>query len=429
MVLAMDLPVDVLAEIFSAHVQGEELKRQKQAALCQRSPSPLASLCLSHVCRQWRLAAFSTPEIWRYIHIDLTCCSQAMGVARPVYLPRFALWSLQRAGVCPLQISFSNVGSEPAMELMRDLLCLNEALVGRVERLEIGLTGASYLGFLSILQFFDTSSLQEVAFHHAGYFNLHETVPIEALRALQHAPYLQSLSLARIQWYNTGGVVLDSVTTLQVDLGHKHEALLSKALHSFPNLVHLDLVCTDNIKLTDSWEPVCDVQLPHLESIAFDPRICHYYFHKLDAPKLSSFTARNFTRLSPRFLEHLPRKPVLSTLRLENFSPDEDVFQGQDRWSYRSLESLKAEWTSRYLPGIDGFVSCLRNHSEISTLEIISSQIDDQYIQALVEDSLLLQHMKTLRLHDCQSFSQAAVEALRFARSHDPEFTLQYTTA
>ncbi|KAG8763546.1 hypothetical protein FRC15_007962, partial [Serendipita sp. 397] len=316
--------------------------------------------------------------MWRYIHIDLKSISQINSLfpsLGQVSLPRWAILAIERSGACPLELSFSNLGSDNALEVVRSLICANGALASRVERLEIGLAGQSYLPLLAVIQVAKTSNIRSVMFYHTGYFTVHETLPTETLETLQTAEMLESLALGRIQWLSPSGYTLPKVTSLSIDLGHNHEALLLQSLSAFPNLIELCLECTDHVKLTDSWEPIPACTLPHLRTIAFDPRICHYSLHKLEAPVLDTIIAKNFSRLSPRFLEALPSRPTYSRLRLVNFVPMPDIMTGlgegravggNTTWSsYKTLEMLKVEWTMHFKAGVAGFIECLRNHLEI----------------------------------------------------------------
>jgi hypothetical protein len=416
---ASDIPIDVLGEIFVACAENEQAMRRERTAQCDSCKPLKAGRVLSQVCRQWRLAALSTPSMWRFIHVDLRSYSQTGPLKGTTPLPQVVQRAIEKSGVCPLELSFSNLGSDNALDTVVSLLSKGSDTAKRVERLEIGLAGAAFLPFLSILQHFDTSNLKELVLYHTGYFTLHETIPPEVLVTLQHTPNLWNLSLGRIQWNAPKEFVFPNITTLSVDLGHENEALLLRTLSSFPNLSALILQCTDHIKLTDSWEPIPKATLPSLTSITFDPRICHYSLHRLDAPALNTITAKGFSRLSPRFLAYLPRPTAFSTLRLERFNPEEDDrLKSTDSrpWKYKPLEQLKVEWTSKFAAGIPGFVACLRNHPEISTLELVNCTIDDKYLSCLAEDATILPNLLKLVLSNCPNVSRTLLDRIGSSR-------------
>ncbi|PVG02279.1 hypothetical protein CPB86DRAFT_697789, partial [Serendipita vermifera] len=390
---------------------------------------------LSQVCCQWRLATLCTPSMWRFIHVNLKSFSQSGSFTGTTLMPQVVQRSIEKSGVCPLELSFSNLGSDNALNIIVNLLTKGSDTAKRVERLEIGLAGAAFLPFLSVLQHFDTSNLKELVLYHTGYFTLHETIPPEVLVTLQHTPNLWNLSLGRIQWDAPTEFVFPNITTLSVDLGHENEALLLRTLSSFPNLSALILQCTDHIKLSDSWEPIPKATLPSLKSITFDPRICHYSLHRLDAPALNIITAKGFSRLSPRFLAYLPRPTAFSILRLERFNPEEDTrLKSTDSspWTYKSLEQLKVEWTSSFIAGIPGFVACLRNHPEISTLELADCTIDDKYLSCLAESTKILPNLTRLALSNCPNVSRTLLDLIGSYRApllrHQGDLTIQYIT-
>lgn len=451
MTTATSIPIDVLGEIFVLCAQEEQAARIERTQRCESCRPVRTGPILGQVCRLWRLTAFSTPSMWRYIHIDLKAVGQAARSARfPMLASRpveFAQECARRSGVCPLELSFSNVGSSVALGIIRDFIsggmnAINATQSTRIERLEIGLTGASFLPLLSVIQQTDVdlSILKSLSVYHTGYFTVHETIPEDVIFKLQCLPNLRDISFGRIQWYAypyayPSGIKLDKVTTLSLDLGHKHEALLMRTLASFPNLVELVLQCTDNIKITDMWEPIPKATLPSLQHISFDPRICHYSLHNLYAPALNKITARQFTRLSPRFLKHLPRATTYSTLRLEQFAPDQDTALEQpEMWTYKSLERLKMEWTSGFTPGVEGFVSCLRNHSEIHNLELADCSLTDDYLSCFIDNSTLLPRLSYLKLSNCPNVSQPLLDRIASYRhslsipdhDHDHRFAVEF---
>lgn len=412
----MELPIDVLGEIFVVYATNEQAIRREAATKCESCKPPRAGSIFTQVCRRWRCAALSTPSMWRFIHVDLKAAWQT-GNSRNRSLSRYVQWHITQSGACPLELSFANLGSDDALEIVKSLVKNGNDTARRVERLEIGLAGASFLPFLSILQQADMSNLKDLVLYHTGYFTLHETIPSEALITLEQTS-ITRLSLGRIQWTATD-ISLSRITTLSIDIGHKHEALLLRTLTSFPNLEELNLQCTDHIRLPDSWEPIPTATLPSLERISFDPRICHYSLHKLDAPKLAFITARNFSRLSPRFLACLPRQTAYSTLRIEQFTPENDWRfnqSGKSHWSYKSLEALRVEWTSSFAAGVQGFLACLKNHPEISTLELVDCTIGNEYLYSLATDTSLLPKLGQLQISNCPNIYPDLVDTIASLR-------------
>jgi len=412
----MELPVDILGEIFVAYSKDEQVTRCEDIAQCESCKPLRAAGIAMQVCRQWRYAALSTPSIWRFIHVDLKALSQVTP-SQEVNLPILTQWSLEKAGICSLELSFANMGSEGAFEIVRRLV--ESDVARRIERLEIGLAGASYLSLLSILQQANMPNLKELVLYHVGYFTAHERIPSEILTKLEQMPSLHKLSFGRIHWH-APEFNLSHITTLSVDLGRGRESLLLRTLSSFPNLVELILQSTDHMLFTEGWEPAPVTTLPFLEHISFDPRICEYTFHKLDAPQLNTITARKFPRLSPRFLACLPQQPAYSTLRLEQFTPDEDRtrLEGtQPYFAFKPLDSLRVEWTRKFEAGIAGFVACLRNHPEISTLELTDCTIDDAYLCDLTTDKSLLPKLSRLQISNCPRVSHSLVDTIASRRS------------
>ncbi|KIM29112.1 hypothetical protein M408DRAFT_306943 [Serendipita vermifera MAFF 305830] len=412
---AMELPIDVLGEIFVVCVTNEQRTRRETAIQCEGCKPLRIPSVLAQVCRQWRCAALSTPSMWRFIHLDLkTSCQVAL---RKEQFSKLFQRHVGLSGSCPLELSFANLGSDEGFNTVMNIIGTENNVAKRVKRLEIGLAGAAFLPFLSILQRAVTPNLEDLVLYHTGYFTPHESIPPEALIAFEKTP-LKRLSLGRIQWC-TMDVSLSGITSLSIDLGHEHEAILLRTLTSFPNLVELTLQCTDNFKVLDSWEPIPAATLPALERISFDPRICHYSLHKLDAPKLTYITARNFSRLSPRFLAYLPNQTAYTTLRIERFTPEDDwrfKQSGKSHWNYKSLEELRVEWTSSFTAGVPGFLACLKNHPEILTLELVECSIDSEYMHNLTTDASLLPKLTELRLSKCPNICPRVLDTIASER-------------
>lgn len=428
---AGSLPVDVLGEIFNQCTRSEQIARSERASKCEACGPLSSGQTLLQVCRQWRVAALSTPSMWRYIHVDLKTCYSATAIRPFRPMPRTVEWAIERSGTCSLELSFSNVGSDDAIELVKSLVGPENSTGRRIERLEIGLSSAAFIYHLSVLETADISNLKELVLYHTGCFTVHETIPTDALAKVANIEGLQALMLGRIQWFSPG-FHLFNISTLSIDLGHKSEALLLRSLACFPNLSDLILQCTDHCKVAESWEPIPEVTLPFLRRITFDPRICTYTLHKLRAPALTSITAKNFVRVSARFLNSLPQPTRYSTLRLECFNPDLErtlVWSTGGR-SYKSLECMKAEWTEMFASGVTGFLECLRNHAEITNFELVNCTIGDEYLVPLAKDASLLPNLALLRLVNCSKVSHSLLDDIASFRQslHTNDFMTEHTT-
>ncbi|KAJ7616009.1 hypothetical protein FB45DRAFT_935110 [Roridomyces roridus] len=90
------LPPELLAEIF--HLCDPELS-DRNVDLYRAYPMHEFPWVLTHVCRLWRVAALSTPRLWRSLKVDLS-------VSRTGLLRMVSLF-LERSSPCPIKLELS----------------------------------------------------------------------------------------------------------------------------------------------------------------------------------------------------------------------------------------------------------------------------------------------------------------------------------
>lgn len=101
----------------------------------------------------------------------------------------------------------------------------------------------------------DVPDLKDLILYHTRYFTVHGIIPPEVFTTLEHTPNLHCLSRGHIQWGATD-ICLPRITTLSNWPRPRARNISLRTLNSFPNFVELIVQCTDNVKLTDAWEPI-----------------------------------------------------------------------------------------------------------------------------------------------------------------------------
>jgi hypothetical protein len=290
---------------------------------------------LSHVCRQWRMAALDTPRLWEYIHCDMGKEDKA--------IKDFWERTPSRVRGFPTTVRISNVGTYRKIRVRH----LKLEAIPNIDQLTIQVHNAKGIKELNHRCFTPPTGLLNQLHIVRGFEPVYGEWNCNPL--LKRFPPMMSLKLKGVSGISFGGKeVFPNLTSLSL---HEIRFISIEIINStFPSLQRLDFC--------NSYFQVCrPVVFSHLEYLRIDHQQPLEWLTKLSCPVLSHVLitngpdsdrlvrrigAENQRDIAQFFVNH----PLITSLELPLLYNISELATRAPRIHHLRLSDFQGDWWS-----------------------------------------------------------------------------------